>query len=184
MTPDLTAPDGKKYDPCGGCGADHPSKACIGCRHPFALLNSHGEERKGPLRAFIKSECVEGETYVRESDHATRLSASHAVISELRAIFPAVCEALGNGAYCTGDNSIEFLREIPKEVALVIKGKDALIGDLEGLLARARDFIEPLTDREYDLPNDFHVVGYLDAQQLNVEIGAALRRADGKEGES
>lgn len=52
--------------------------------------DGHGGERKGPLRAFIKSECVEGETYVRESDHAARLAASHAVIGELYEALQAV----------------------------------------------------------------------------------------------
>lgn len=25
----------KKYEICGGCGADHPDQRCIGCFHPF-----------------------------------------------------------------------------------------------------------------------------------------------------
>ncbi len=24
-----------KFEPCGGCGADHPDKRCIGCGHQF-----------------------------------------------------------------------------------------------------------------------------------------------------
>lgn len=24
-----------QYNPCGGCGATHPSQRCLGCHHPF-----------------------------------------------------------------------------------------------------------------------------------------------------
>ena len=48
---------------------------------------------------------------------------------ELRAIFPEICRAIGNGAGCTEQASVEFLREIPKEIA-------AVIGDLKARLAK------------------------------------------------
>ena len=41
-------------------------------------------------------------------------------VTRLRLIFPAILEALGNGAGCSVDSSIEFLELIPKEVSLVI----------------------------------------------------------------
>ena len=41
-------------------------------------------------------------------------------VARLRLIFPAILEALGNGASCSVDSSIEFLECIPKEVSLVI----------------------------------------------------------------
>lgn len=97
------------------------------------------------------------------------LASKDALISDLRSIFPAICEALGNGACCTGDNSIEFLREIPKEVGLVIKGKDALIGKYETALR--------LISRQRQ--NRYESTAGIVANIAD----AALRRADGKEGE-
>jgi hypothetical protein len=38
----------------------------------------------------------------------------------LRVLFPAICSALGNGAFCTPDVSIGFLESIPNEVASVV----------------------------------------------------------------
>lgn len=40
----VTEIEGKKYDPCGGCGADHPSQRCIGCLHPFSVIASTPEK--------------------------------------------------------------------------------------------------------------------------------------------
>ena len=41
-------------------------------------------------------------------------------LARLRALFPAICSALGNGAFCTPDVSIGFLESIPNEVASVV----------------------------------------------------------------
>ena len=41
-------------------------------------------------------------------------------LARLRALFPAICSALGNGACCTPDVSIGFLESIPNEVASVV----------------------------------------------------------------
>ena len=41
---------------------------------------------------------------------------------QLRAIFPQICEALGNGACCAPDVSVEFIQSIPNEVAGVVSG--------------------------------------------------------------
>jgi DNA repair exonuclease SbcCD ATPase subunit len=38
----------------------------------------------------------------------------------LRAIFPKILEALGNGAGCTTDVSLEFLEDIPQEIRLFL----------------------------------------------------------------
>ncbi len=38
----------------------------------------------------------------------------------LRAVFPDVLTALGNGSGCTPTVSIDFIRDIPKEISLVI----------------------------------------------------------------
>ena len=39
---------------------------------------------------------------------------------QLRAVFPQICAALGNGACCTPDVSIGFIQSIPNEVASVV----------------------------------------------------------------
>ena len=39
---------------------------------------------------------------------------------QLRAVFPKILEALGNGACCTPDVSVEFIKAIPNEVAEVV----------------------------------------------------------------
>ena len=41
-------------------------------------------------------------------------------VLDLRLIFPQILEALGNGAQCTAQCSLEFLQEIPNEVKLYI----------------------------------------------------------------
>lgn len=48
------------------------------------------------------------------------MSAKDAEIEQLRAIFPCILKALGNGARCTENASLEFLKEIPNEVKLEI----------------------------------------------------------------
>lgn len=53
------------------------------------------------------------------------LSASQAEVAQLRAIFPKILDALGNGSGCAPTCSIGFMEEIPREVALVIKGQQA-----------------------------------------------------------
>ncbi len=45
---------------------------------------------------------------------------AEAELARFRALFPAICSALGNGACCTPDVSIGFLESIPNEVASVV----------------------------------------------------------------
>lgn len=49
-------------------------------------------------------------------DDLSDLSESRKELGRLRAIFPAICAAIGNGACCTPETSIEFLQQIPDEV--------------------------------------------------------------------
>ena len=39
---------------------------------------------------------------------------------QLRAIFPQICTAIGNGAFCTPTVSVGFIQSIPNEVQLVV----------------------------------------------------------------
>lgn len=52
--------------------------------------------------------------------HLLKTIQQQAELARLRALFPAICSALGNGAFCTPDVSIGFLESIPNEVASVI----------------------------------------------------------------
>lgn len=52
----------------------------------------------------------------------TDLEAKVKEVEELRKIFPAILDALGNGAWCSETVSLEFLQEIPKEVKMVVEG--------------------------------------------------------------
>ena len=48
------------------------------------------------------------------------LAAITAERDQLRAVFPQICVALGNGAFCTPTVSVGFIESIPNEVELVI----------------------------------------------------------------
>ena len=49
-----------------------------------------------------------------------KLSAATTERDQLRAVFPQICAALGNGAFCTPTVSVGFIESIPNEVELVI----------------------------------------------------------------
>ena len=49
-----------------------------------------------------------------------RTAALTAERDQLRAIFPQICAALGNGAFCTPTVSVGFIESIPNEVQLVV----------------------------------------------------------------
>lgn len=74
-------------------------------------------------------------------------------LAAARAIFPIICESLGNGACCTADASIEFLSEIPNEVGLVIEGKDR---DLK----RLRSALEPFANGSLCASHSAVILGY------------------------
>jgi len=41
-------------------------------------------------------------------------------VRQLRAVFPQICAAIGNGAFCTPTVSVGFIQSIPNEVQLVV----------------------------------------------------------------
>lgn len=59
----------------------------------------------------VQADCL---TAIRQRNVA------EATLASVRAIFPEILTAIGNGAFCSPDCSVEFLREIPKEVRAVI----------------------------------------------------------------
>ena len=67
------------------------------------------------LRAEVKS-C--GELSCDECN--ARTAALTAECDQLRAVFPKVCAALANGAFCTPTVSVGFIESIPNEVQLVV----------------------------------------------------------------
>ena len=48
------------------------------------------------------------------------LAALTAERDQLRAVFPQICAAIGNGAFCTPTVSVGFIQSIPNEVQLVV----------------------------------------------------------------
>jgi hypothetical protein len=48
----------------------------------------------------------------------SRIARLEEEIGSLRAIFPKICEAIGNGSCCSHDSSILFLQGIPNEIRL------------------------------------------------------------------
>jgi len=89
-------------------------------------------------------------------------------ILRLRAIFPAVLEALGNGSGCAPDASVEFMEGIPAEVKAEADG-------LKRALEAACLFIE-LTPCAPDIHDD-----QMHAWWEFVKVmGAIGRTADGK----
>ena len=73
--------------------------------------------------ATYPADCL-GATLVTNRDLArtleTELAALAAERDQLRAIFPQICAALGNGAFCTPTVSVGFIESIPNEVQLVV----------------------------------------------------------------
>ena len=63
----------------------------------------------------------------------TELAAATTERDQLRAIFPQICAALGNGAFCTPTVSVGFIQSIPNEVHLVVA---ALRAEVERLRSK------------------------------------------------
>lgn len=72
--------------------------------------------------------CINPDEWVK---HAQRLEYER---NQLRAIFPKILIALGNGGECTPNASIEFLEEIPKEIELVIRNRTMHERDMQRAL--------------------------------------------------
>jgi len=58
---------------------------------------------------------------------------------ELRALFPAILSALGNGSACAADASLEFLRHIPEDVRLCVGQLRAKLAEAEADLAKTTE---------------------------------------------
>jgi hypothetical protein len=56
------------------------------------------------------------------SPAAKRIAELEREVADLREILPKVLDALGNGSGCSPSCSVEFMRQIPKEVRLVVDG--------------------------------------------------------------
>jgi hypothetical protein len=80
-----------------------------------------------------------------DAPRVDRIAELERELADLREIFPKVLDAVGNGAGCLPSCSVEFMREIPKEVRLVVTGlKRELAAEraLADRLAEALDGLE------------------------------------------
>jgi hypothetical protein len=68
----------------------------------------------------------------------TELAALTAERDQLRAVFPQICAAIGNGAFCMPTVSIGFIESIPNEVQLVVAELRARAERAEAELAAER----------------------------------------------
>ena len=72
--------------------------------------------------------------------------------AELRTVFPQICAALGNGAFCTPDVSVEFIKVIPNEVAEVVAQLRAEVERLrDGGVQRIKDAMAVVMDERDSL---------------------------------
>ena len=99
---------------------------------PVCLVTALTAERD-QLRAEVKS-C--GELSCDECN--ARTAALTAECDQLRAVFPKVCAALANGAFCTPTVSVGFIESIPNEVQLVVAELRARADRAEADLAKER----------------------------------------------
>ena len=74
----------------------------------------------------------------------TELAALTAERDQLRAIFPQICAALGNGAFCTPTVSVAFIESIPNEVQAVVGKLRAEVERLKRDLAIERARLEKI----------------------------------------
>lgn len=65
---------------------------------------------------------------------------------QLRAVFPQICAAIGNGAFCTPTVSVGFIQSIPNEVQLVVAELRARAERAEAELATERDKVRVLRE--------------------------------------
>ena len=84
--------------------------AATDMRDECATLERELETEKTNRNFFIEK----GATLERE------LAALTAERDQLRAVFPLICAAIGNGAFCTPTVSVGFIESIPNEVRLVV----------------------------------------------------------------
>jgi hypothetical protein len=102
---------------------------------------------------------------------------------QLRAIFPQICEALGNGACCAPDVSLDFLQSIPNEVACVVAKLRAEVDAIEEWKKQhgdpAKDMAQLRAQRDalleiawLDTPDEPHET----ATQWRVEFGKGWER--------
>lgn len=69
-------------------------------------------------------------------------------VAQLRAIFPKILAALGNGACCTTDVSLGFLQEVPGEVETVVKSlRSQVIRPIDADLDDPKR-LPPMTDEQ------------------------------------
>ena len=72
----------------------------------------------------------------------TELATLRTERDQLRAIFPQICAALGNGAFCTPTVSVAFIESIPNEVQAVVGKLRAEVERLHGCCEELHTIID------------------------------------------
>ena len=108
----------------------------------------------------------------------TELAALTAERDQLRSVFPQICAAIGNGAFCTPAVSIGFIESIPNEVQLVVAELRERAKRAEAELAAERARLEYLslsmgTPRIADALN----CEYSKVSPIRAAIDAAMKEA-------
>lgn len=104
------------------------------------------------------------------------LAATERENQRLRAIFPKICEAIGNGSFCTGHgNSIEFLEDIPEEVRLSQQATELLAEALKSAMQDLLVLSECADETGYV---DGH--GFLDMEAIQKAAREALSAWEGR----
>ena len=96
---------------------------------------------------------------------------------QLRAVFPQICAAIGNGAFCTPTVSVGFIQSIPNEVQLVV-------AELRARAERAEAEVERLrSDRDCEKrlrkdADEFRENAIARAERAEADAAAYLKRAE------
>lgn len=129
--------------------------APVGEQSPTKISAEGFRQHLGAMLEKAKPEAGDGEMerlrqetdeILEELKLEDRIAELESDLAAARAIFPKICEAIGNGACCTPDASIEFLSEIPNEVRLEIEKKDRELKRLNGTIAGMNEVHSSLVD--------------------------------------
>ena len=103
-------------------------------------------------------------------------------VRQLRAVFPQICAAIGNGAFCTPTVSVGFIESIPNEVQLVVAELRAEVEHFKFLHQCESESSVEAFARAYRAEAQLHalllVCGTTDADKFTTWVDRANARAD------
>jgi hypothetical protein len=126
-------------DQCrAGNAASDMRDECATLERELAALATERDQ----LRADCENETKWAAHYLAES------IAVKGERDQLRAVFPQICAAIGNGAFCTPTVSVGFIESIPNEVQLVVaelraraERAEAIVGKLQELHGCSQEMV-------------------------------------------